>query len=69
MSDATAQGHSASRGEIDTDGNSVRRIPAAERPIDAPYMPIVYVRGFAMTAAEREQVFHGRLLRLCCDLG
>src|SRR5271166_693326 len=30
----------------------------ARRRIDPPYFPIVYVRGYAMTAAEREQVFH-----------
>jgi len=30
----------------------------ASRAMAPPYLPIVYVRGFAMTPAEREQVFH-----------
>jgi pimeloyl-ACP methyl ester carboxylesterase len=32
--------------------------PLPKRPIEAPYYPIVYVRGYAMTPEEREQVFH-----------
>jgi pimeloyl-ACP methyl ester carboxylesterase len=31
---------------------------AGNRKIEAPYYPIVYVRGYAMTPGEREQVFH-----------
>lgn len=31
---------------------------AGKHQIEAPYYPIVYVRGYAMTAAEREETFH-----------
>ena len=30
----------------------------AKHKIEPPYYPIVYVRGYAMTAGERADVFH-----------
>src|SRR4029077_3321739 len=48
----------SSRSGGSTSGSGARRMSAPAFKIEKPYYPIVYVRGYAMRAAEREEAFN-----------